>query len=92
MLAAEADIIAHMNSDHAHAIELYATRLATGEPGGKLGGEARPWRMSGLDPAGFDLIDGQRAVRIGFATPVTNPDAARAEFVRMAKVVHTDQS
>ena len=88
LLAAEADIIAHMNSNHAHAIELYATRLAAGEPSG----EARPWRMSGLDPAGFDLIDGQRAVRIGFATPVTNPDAARAEFVRMAKVVHTDQS
>src|SRR4029077_6615407 len=39
LLAAEPDILAHMNADHADAIRLYATRLA--------GGPAGLWRVSG---------------------------------------------
>lgn len=77
LIAAEADIIAHMNDDHADAVQLYATQLAGATPGS--------WRMSGVDPAGFDLVEGERALRIGFSAPAANPDAARAEFVRMAK-------
>ncbi len=77
LIAAEAEIVEHMNDDHADAVQLYATRLAGAAPGA--------WRISGVDPAGFDLVNGERAVRIEFANPVINPDHARAEFVRMAK-------
>src|SRR2546425_951930 len=44
---AEADIIAHMNADHADAIGLYAERL--------LGRRGAGWRMTGIDPEGIDL-------------------------------------
>lgn len=81
LVDAEADIIAHMNDDHSDALQLYATRLAS--VGARAG--AGPWRMSGVDSAGFDLVDGEQALRIDFTTSVTNPEDARAEFVRMAK-------
>jgi putative heme iron utilization protein len=48
LTAAETDIVNHMNSDHADALELYATELAQCAPGS--------WRMCGIDPAGFDLF------------------------------------
>jgi putative heme iron utilization protein len=70
------DIVSHMNADHSAAVELYATELA-GQPGG-------PWRLSGLDPEGFDLICDGRACRLAFESPVKTPDAARQEFVRFA--------
>lgn len=70
------DIVSHMNDDHSAAIELYATELA-GQPGG-------PWRLSGLDPEGFDLICDGRACRLAFNAPVKTPDAARQEFIRFA--------
>jgi putative heme iron utilization protein len=76
LIAAEGDIVTHMNDDHADAIGLYATRLG-GAPKGD-------WRMTGIDPGGIDLVDGSRGVRLTFATRVTNPDVARAELVRMA--------
>ena len=61
LLAAEPDILAHMNDDHADAIRLYATRLAGGPEG--------LWRMSGIDPEGCDLICEGDARRIRFAAP-----------------------
>lgn len=76
LISAEAEIVAHMNDDHADAVQLYATRLAGAEPGA--------WQMTGIDPAGLDLMDGARGVRLTFATRVTNPDEARAELVRLA--------
>lgn len=77
LLAAETDIIAHMNSDHADAIALYATKLAGAPPGA--------WRMSGLDPAGLDLVHGGRGIRIAFGQRVATPGEARAELVRLAQ-------
>src|SRR5262245_59090108 len=44
LIAAEPEIVAHMNGDHADAIALYATELA--------GAAAGAWRMAGLDPEG----------------------------------------
>lgn len=84
LVDAEADIITHMNNDHADAVQLYATRFA--------GVKSGAWRMIGVDPTGFDLVDGDRAVRIEFARRVTNPDAARAEFVQMAKAARTGKT
>lgn len=75
LLAAEPDILAHMNADHADAIRLYATRLAGGPEG--------LWRMSGIDPEGCDLIWEGDARRIRFAAPIATPGEARAELVRL---------
>ena len=76
LVAAEPAIVAHMNDDHADAVELYATALGDAGPG--------PWRMAGIDPEGFDiLLDGQ-ARRILFAQPVATPAEARTELVRLA--------
>ena len=71
----EPGIVAHMNDDHADAIELYATRLLGAEPGG--------WRMAGIDPEGCDLVLGARGLRLPFTLRVTNANAARQELVRL---------
>jgi putative heme iron utilization protein len=78
LVEAEADIIAHMNEDHAGAIELYATALS-GAPGG-------PWRMTGIDPEGCDIVCDGDARRVLFAGRVTSPGDARQELVRLAGV------
>ena len=76
LVAAHGDVIDHMNADHAAAIELYATELA-GAPGG-------PWRMTGIDPEGFDITCDGATRRLLFTTPVKTPEAARQELVRLA--------
>ncbi len=77
----EADIVAHMNGDHADAIQLYAQGLLS------LTGGA--WRMTGLDPDGCDLRQGQETARLAFDNPVNNAETARAELVRLVKVART---
>jgi heme iron utilization protein len=75
LVEAEPGIVEHMNEDHADAIELYATKL--------LGGTHGPWRMSGIDPEGADLVLGGRALRLPFASRITNGEEARKELVRL---------
>ena len=77
MIAAEAGAVAHMNADHTDAIELYAVDLL-GEPEG-------PWRISGLDPEGADLILGDRTARLMFKERVTSSGALRQALVALAK-------
>lgn len=84
LMAAEADIVAHMNGDHADAVELYATRLC--------GAGAGAWRMTGIDPAGADLVDGVRGVRLSFASRVTTADEARAELVRLVQAARAPKN
>jgi len=79
LAGAEADIIAHMNQDHAEALDLYAERIA----GQKNNGE---WRMTGIDPEGFDLRRGGCIARLDFRAPVYDAEGARAELVRLAKL------
>lgn len=75
LLEGEPGIVEHMNEDHADAVELYATALADGEPGA--------WRMTGIDPEGCDIVCDGTARRIVFAEPVTTPQEARKELVRL---------
>jgi len=75
LLEDEQGIVEHMNEDHADAVELYATALADGEPGA--------WRMTGIDPEGCDIVCDGTARRIVFAEPVTTPQEARKELVRL---------
>src|SRR5215217_6769177 len=47
LVAAEPEVIAHMNADHAETCRLYATKLLGAADGG--------WRCVGCDPEGLDL-------------------------------------
>jgi len=74
---AEADIVDHMNNDHAGAVHAYASVL--GDRHG-LG-----WTMIGIDPEGIDLTRNDAETRIDFEETVDGPESARAELVRLAK-------
>src|SRR5262245_24431099 len=76
LVAAEPEIVEHMNADHADALDLYATVLS--------GASGSGWRMAGIDPEGFDLIREGEARRILFAERTATPEAARKELVRLA--------
>jgi heme oxygenase (biliverdin-IX-beta and delta-forming) len=77
LIAAEAGIVAHMNDDHADAVELYATRLLGAEPGA--------WRMVACDPQGCDLLLGGRALRLCFDSPVKTAEEARQALVALVR-------
>lgn len=77
LIAAEPDIIAHMNSDHAEAVALYATVLGNAPTGN--------WRMCGVDPDGVDLLQRTNAVRIDFDAPVRTPGDVRKTLVALAQ-------
>ncbi len=78
--AAEAGIIAHMNSDHADAVARYASVL--------LGQAAHDrWELCGCDPLGCDLRDETTHIRLPFDAP-----AYTATQVRRALVDHAQQA
>jgi putative heme iron utilization protein len=77
LIASEAGAIAHMNEDHADAVSVYATVLAKEDPG--------PWRMTGADPEGFDLMAGDRTARILFPHRVTSGEALHRTLVQMVR-------
>jgi putative heme iron utilization protein len=68
LAAAEADIIAHCNTDHAAAMA-------------ELAGVDGEWHMVALDPDGFDLACADSVRRIPWSTPIATPDAVRAELI-----------
>lgn len=72
---AEPGIVAHMNDDHADAVQLYANVLLG------LGGDG--WIMTGIDPEGCDLRRGGLAARLGFDRPVANAGEARSALVAL---------
>ena len=77
LAGAEADMIAHMNSDHSDAVALYANILC-GRPG--VG-----WRITGIDPEGADLARPGDHCRIRFDKPATSAETGRVELVRKVK-------
>lgn len=77
LVAAEPEIVGHMNADHADAVQLYATRLC--------GRSGDGWTMTGCDPEGADLRRGGEIARLVFGQRATTPDDARAELVRLVK-------
>jgi len=77
LAAAEARIVAHMNDDHADAVQHYARMLgASGADGG--------WSLTGVDPEGADLRRGGAVLRLPFARVVADAAGARDELVRLA--------
>lgn len=76
LVAGERGAVEHMNADHADALALYAAAA---------GGDAGlPWRLSGLDPEGLDLMAGERTVRVPYPSPVADMGALRRILVTMA--------
>src|SRR5262245_60139743 len=76
LLAAEPEVIAHMNTDHADTCRLYATRLL-GAPDGE-------WRCVGCDPEGLDLQLDRTGLRLPFPQRVSSPGVLRAVLKQLA--------
>jgi heme iron utilization protein len=76
LIAAEAEVCAHMNDDHAEAVRLYATRL--------LGAPDGAWRCVGCDPEGLELQLERTALRLPFPQRVTAPGVLRQVLKQMA--------
>ena len=76
LIEAEADAIAHMNTDHAEAIRLYAIKLCGAEDG--------PWRLTGLDPEGLDFALGDATLRLPFPERVATAAQLRKVVVDLA--------
>jgi putative heme iron utilization protein len=77
LVAAEPEILAHMNGDHADACRLYATKL--------LGAPAGDWRCVGCDPEGLELQQGRTALRLPFPQRVRAPGVLRQVLKQMAE-------
>jgi putative heme iron utilization protein len=75
--AVEAEAIEHMNSDHADAVSLYATRLC--------GAKSGNWRMTSLDPEGALLSLGDTNLRLNFPRVLKSADELRPMLVALAK-------
>lgn len=77
LAAAEAELLAQMNADQADAIARCAERL--------LGRQGAGWRLTGIDPEGFDLRRDGETARLDFAAPALTPEAARRALVALVK-------
>src|SRR5262245_12971483 len=77
LIAAEPEIIEHMNNDHADAVRLYATKL--------LGAPDGDWRCVGCDPDGLELQNGRTALRLPFPERVRAPGVLRQVLKQMAE-------
>ncbi len=77
LIAAEEEAIAHMNSDHAEACRLYATKL--------LGAPDADWHCVGIDPEGLELQQERTALRLHFPQRVNGPVALRAMLKQLAE-------
>lgn len=86
LLAAETDIIEHMNEDHPSAVALYATEL--------LGAPEADWRVVGCDPEGLDLAafkDGRWLdARLVFPQIVRHMGPLRATLKELAETTRKD--
>jgi putative heme iron utilization protein len=76
LVEAEADIVAHMNADHAETCRLYAMKLLAAPDGA--------WRCAGCDPEGLELQLGRTALRLEFPQRVRTPAALRAMLKQLA--------
>lgn len=72
----EESVLAHMNGDHAEAIDLYAAHL--------LGRRGQSWTLVGIDPDGADLRRGASFARLEFAAPVHDAGACRTTLAALA--------
>ena len=77
LIAAEPDILAHMNDDHADACRLYATRL--------LGAPAATGAAWAAIRRGSSCSSGRTALRLPFPQRVRSPGVLRQVLKQMAE-------
>jgi putative heme iron utilization protein len=77
LVAAEPEVVDHMNRDHADAVGLYATRL--------LGAADGPWRCVGCDPEGLDLQCERTGLRLPFPQRISSPGVLRQVLKELAE-------
>jgi heme iron utilization protein len=77
LLAAEDGAVAHMNEDHADAIDLYAQRL--------LGASGAGWRADGLDPEGMEISASGQVLYLRFPERVRGSGPLRQTLVALAE-------
>jgi heme oxygenase (biliverdin-IX-beta and delta-forming) len=77
LVAAEPDILEHMNQDHAETCRLYATKL--------LGAPDGAWRCVGCDPEGLELQLDRTALRLLFPQRVRAPGVLRQVLKDLAE-------
>lgn len=82
LVDAEADIVAHMNDDHADAVGLYATKL--------LGLPGDGWRMTGIDGEGIDLRRRGVVARLALPASVAGPEEARKALIALVAKARQD--
>ncbi|NEU12328.1 HugZ family protein [Methylobacterium sp. BTF04] len=80
LVAGERGAVKHMNADHLDALALYA--IGTGA-------ESGPWRLTGLDPEGMDLLAGDRTARVLYPEPIRAMGDLRKVLVTMAAEART---
>lgn len=76
--ALEQGAVAHMNTDHAEAIGLYARHFGKA-PDAK-------WALATLDPEGMDLTAGDQIIRVPFPEPLENASDLRKATKHMADI------
>lgn len=77
LAAGEEGIVAHMNEDHADAVQLYAAKL--------LGVPGNGWTMTGIDREGLDLRLGGETARLTFDKPLGAASDARPVLVDLVR-------
>jgi heme iron utilization protein len=69
--------VAHMNADHAEAVDAIAARHG--------GAEGEGWRIVTADRSGFEVARGDALRRVFFAEPLEGVDAIRPAFAKLAR-------
>lgn len=77
LAAAEDDILAHVNADHADAVAAMAEGLLGQAPG--------PWRLVAVDTDGCTLAAADGVARHAWPAPVADADGVRAGLIRAAR-------
>jgi hypothetical protein len=77
LIDAEGGAVAHMNEDHAAALNLYAVKLCHAPDG--------VWRCAGIDPDGLDLQNGPLALRLPFPRRIATPGELRTMLKELAE-------
>jgi heme iron utilization protein len=75
----EPSAIAHMNEDHARAVQDYAEKLLHAGSG--------QWKIAAIDGDGCDLVWEEKSLHLPFATRVTTADHLRATFAGLLKAI-----
>lgn len=86
LIEAETEIVAHTNDDHADALRLYASRALNEQQGPSA------WKMTGIDPEGFDIIGSAGPLRIDFPTLILTAGEARKALAALAAAARTAYS